>query len=190
MSSPYSSALASRSPLIFFLFWLPRLLFSVFTQGCCWCSKQTTKYSRNPGPTPCPACAALLRHSLPPAFLPILVLRLLFSVVTEACSRPRRAQNVRPMIEYEMPPQPRPRHVPRAWHCFGKAYPLLFFLFWLCSCYFPCTEDAPGRGGVRHVNRVRCCSFTTDARLFFLFCLASRRGLGSPSRRHLLGCHH
>ena len=22
-----------------------------------------------------------------------------------------------------------PRHVPRAWHCFGIAYPLLFFLF-------------------------------------------------------------
>ena len=41
-----------------------------------------------------------------------------------------------------------PRHVPRAWHCFGKAYPLLFFLFWLCSCYSPCTERCPwSRGG-------------------------------------------
>ena len=87
MSSPYSNALAARS-LIFFLFWLPRLLVSVFTQGCCWSSRQITKYPRNPGPTPCPACAALLRHSLPPAFLPILALRLLFFVSTsEACSR-------------------------------------------------------------------------------------------------------
>ena len=50
-----------------------------------------------------------------------------------------------------------PRHVPHAWHCFGKAYPLLFFLFWLCSCYSPCTEGCPWSGGVRHVNRVRRC---------------------------------
>ena len=27
-----------------------------------------------------------------------------------------------------------PRHVPRARRCFGTAYPLLFFLFWLCGC--------------------------------------------------------
>ena len=39
-----------------------------------------------------------------------------------------------------------PRHVPRAWHCFGKAYPLLFFLFWLCSCYSPCTKACPWSG--------------------------------------------
>ena len=122
----------------------------MFTQGCCWCSKQTTRYPRKPGPTPCPACAALLRHSLPPSFLPILALRLLFSVFTEACSRSTRLSGPKCPSNDRVrnaPSTQGPRHVPRAWHCFGKAYPLLFFLFWLCSCYSPCTEGCPWSGG-------------------------------------------
>ena len=152
MSSPCSSALASRSPLIFFLFWLPRLLFSVFTQGCCWCSRQTTKYPRKPGPTPCAACAALLRHSLPPCFSSyfgfaaaiLCVYRSMLSVYT----RPRKAPTVRPMIEYEMPPQPRAHAMSRTrGAALAKPTPC-FSSYFGCAAAIPRVQrDAPGRAG-------------------------------------------
>ena len=161
MSSLYSSALASRSPLILFLFWLPRLLFSVSTQGCCWCSRQTTKYPRNPGPTPCPACAALLRHSLTPAFLPIwlcgcysLCLQKHALGLHTAHKGPKCPSNDRVR---NAPSTQDPRHVPRAWHCFGKAYPLPFLPILAVQLLFPVYRGMPLVGGVGHVNRVRRC---------------------------------
>ena len=86
-------------------------------------------------------------------FAILCVYRSMLSVYT----RPRKAQSVRPMIGYEMPPQPRAHAMSRArvallW----QSLPLLFFLFWLCSCYSPCTEGCPwsGGGGVRHAPRM------------------------------------
>ena len=40
-----------------------------------------------------------------------------------------------------------PRHVPRAWHCFGKAYPLFSFYFGCAAAILRVQRDAPAGGG-------------------------------------------
>ena len=151
MSSPYSSALASRSSLIFFLFWLPRLLFSVFTQGCCWC-KQTdyeilpqpkahamsrVRGAASAQPTPCFSSFFGFAAAIFCGY------RSMLSVYT----RPRKAQSVRPMIEYEMPPQSRAHAMSRArGTALAKPTPC-FSSYFGCAVAIPRVQrDAPGRG--------------------------------------------
>ena len=151
MSSPCSSALASRSP--------GPSAYSGFPGCYSLCLHKDAvgvadrlRNTRKPGPTPCAACAALLRHSLPPCFSSyfgfaaaiLCVYRSMLSVYT----RPRKAQTVRPMIEYEMHPQPRAHAMSRMrGTALAKPTPC-FSSYFGCATAIPRVQrDAPGRGG-------------------------------------------
>ena len=132
----------------------------MFTQGCCWCSRlrntpasQAHAMSRVRGaasaqPTPCFSSYFGFAAAI------LCVYRSMLSVYT----RPKKAQSVRPVIAYEMPPQPRAHAMSRArGTALAKPTPC-FSSYFGCAAAIPRVQrDAPGGGGVRHVNRVRRC---------------------------------
>ena len=158
MSSPYSSALASVPPDFLPILTSPAAMLCVYTRMLL---VEQTDYEIPPQARALPRARRCFGTAYPLLFF-LFWLCGCYSLCLQkhalglhtAQKGPKCPSNDRVR---NAPSTQGPRHVPRAWHCFGKAYPLLFFLFWLCSCYSPCTEGCPWSGGVQHVNRVGRC---------------------------------
>ena len=175
MSCPGNCALAARCPYFSSYFLFFQAAIRCLHKGCSPFTgyrndpkhrlvvvEYEISLERRPQVMSCP-CSSVLAACSPSFSSYFGVFRLLFSVLTQGCSRsrsPREDQSVHPVTEYEMPPHPRPTPCPVCGALLMHGVPPAFLpilAVQLCSCYSLCTQGCPGPVGVRHVARVGRC---------------------------------